>query len=89
MDNPNSNPLKLKPHHMLVLFMALTTCNGLKFNFSTICFEAFEIFPHIFDLRNELWFFDQSPIHFDVPLHVLRRLAHYQIGGLNYQVLKL
>jgi hypothetical protein len=28
MDSPNSNPLKLEPHHMLTLFMALAICSA-------------------------------------------------------------
>jgi hypothetical protein len=60
MDNPNSNPLKLDPHHMLAIFMALVTYGGEKSNFSTICFQAFEIFPHIFDPRNEMWFLTKA-----------------------------
>jgi hypothetical protein len=28
MHNPNSNPLKLEPHHMLTIFMALAVCDG-------------------------------------------------------------
>jgi hypothetical protein len=34
---------------MFTLFMALAICDGEKSNFSTICFQAFEIFPCTFD----------------------------------------
>jgi hypothetical protein len=54
MDNPKSNVLKLESHHMHIFFMASTTCGGEKSNFSTICFQAFEIFPHTFDLGDGL-----------------------------------
>jgi hypothetical protein len=70
MDTPNSNPLKLEPHHMLILFMALTTCNGEKSNFSTIHFQAFEIFPHTFDPRNELRFL--TKVQFTSKPHFMR-----------------
>jgi hypothetical protein len=53
MFSPNSNPLKLEPH-MFIIFMALATYDGEKSNFSTIHFQAFEIFPHTFDPKNEL-----------------------------------
>jgi hypothetical protein len=56
MDNPNSNPLKLEPHDMLALFMALATCGGGKSNFSTIYFQAFEIFPMPFILEMDYEF---------------------------------
>jgi hypothetical protein len=54
MDSPNFNPVKLEPHHMLILFMALATCGGEKSNISTIHFQAFEVFPPTFDPGNGL-----------------------------------
>ncbi len=36
---------------MFTLFMALATCDGEKYNFLTIQFQAFEIFPHTFNQK--------------------------------------
>ncbi len=77
MDNPNSNPLKLKPHHMLIRFV---------YGFSCLQWGEVQLFNHFFlslwDLPPYIWsqrwtvVFDQSPIHFGAPFHVLRGLAH-------------
>jgi hypothetical protein len=57
MDNPNSNPLKLEPHHMLTFFMALTICSGKSPTFQPSVSKPLRSSP-IFLIRKWIVIFD-------------------------------
>jgi len=60
MDNSNSNPLKLKPHHMFIFFMALVICDGKSPTFQPFVSKPLRSSPIPLILKMDCDFWPQS-----------------------------